>query len=139
MNIKESSEAAHIELHDARLDSILLSGDGGAALDFKHLVVYRKVAADRFDVWSYRARLLVRELKRFEVNGALREDDYISDGQILDGDGDEIEPVSCVRRRPADHVRIVFGSGTTLVIDCGSILIELTHALKKTDEWLGPL
>lgn len=137
--MEDSPQIAHVELHDARVDDILLSADGRGVLRLKHVTVYRQVAEEHFELWSYRARIHFEGLDKFELNGTLSDDDYVSDGRLTDAEGSELELVAFLDGGAVAQVHLDFGSGAGLRLALGGLRVELTEAVRRMEEWIGPL
>ncbi len=62
---------AAIELHDSILGSLTVGTNGDAVIHFEHLNVFIRTAVDRYQVWSYRADLLLQGLEQLCVEKTL--------------------------------------------------------------------
>jgi hypothetical protein len=127
------------ELHDSRIESLTLQAHGLGVLRFEHLNVFVEQSSDRYDVWDYRADLLLQHVAQLSLDRPLGSGEYVSDGRVLDVLGREIELLSATDWTPADKVEIVLSSAATLSMRVSNVRLILAAPVKKLDEWVGPL
>jgi hypothetical protein len=129
---------ALIEAHDARVESLMLPMNGSCEVCFEHLAVYKSLGAERFKVWSYRAMLQLDGVTRILVDDSRSDRDYVSDAAVYDGEK-ELPWVRLLEPSTVTTVRMTFGSGRRLEVQCGHAKLVLLEWLRELEEWHGPL
>lgn len=129
-----------IEFHDAVLDAIVIGADGRVSLAFSHLPVYHERAANGFEVWSYQASLHALGVSRFRIEGSFSVSDYVSDA-VGHGDGGVIADGRLVNMETVtlSSLRLQFGSGASIDIECEGARVDLEQAIEHVDDWTGVL
>jgi hypothetical protein len=137
--VPTGKNVAFIDLHDARLRALSLQSDGAGSITFDHLSVFVEVSKDKYDVWSYRAYLLLQGVKRLSLDRGLDFSEYVSDGRLIDTHGRQINPASMLDWTPAAEVELTLSSGGKLSLLVSRARFDLTEAVNKMEEWIGPL
>ena len=132
-------KVAFVGLHDSRIESLTLQTHGLGVLRFEHLNVFVEQSSNRYDVWDYRADLLLQDVEHISLDKSLGSAEYVSDGRVLDVSGQELQLVSATDWTPADKVEIVLSSSARLSMSVSHVWLTLTAHIKKLDEWVGPL
>lgn len=135
----QAGRIALIELHDSRVSALRLEKGGDGVLSFDHLNVYIEESPDHYGIWSYESELVLGGIERFRLDKPLGAHDYISDGKVVGADGREIELASALQWTPALQVEIIMSSSGILSLAVSRVRLVLLKALKRYEEWLGPL
>ena len=130
---------AAAEFHDARLGSVTVCSGGSGAVSFDHLNVFIDKSLNHFEVWSYRADLLLQGVGQLSLDKLLGSSDYVSDGCVVDAAGREVELASALEWTNADKVEMILSSAAKLSLKVARVQLSLIAPLKKLDDWSGPL
>jgi len=136
--LEPSGAIALIEAHDGRVSSVVISTTESSRIEFDHLAVYHQCGPEEFKVWSYRAVLEANGVHRVIVEGEAEATDYIDEGVVLFGE-EQVDWKALLDSRPVTHIKLVFGSGRTIDMDCHEAQLRLTDANKALEDWIGPL
>jgi len=131
-----------IEAHDAVISELRVQHGATLTVCFSSILVYvRQVSTDeRYDLWLYKADLVLRGLGHLEVRGALESDDRVSDIYAGEGASPPLNLTSMLSVTPAATIRVVLaGSGSEVLIACSSGQLKLLDATERLEEWEGPL
>jgi hypothetical protein len=128
-----------IEFHDSRLSALSLRCGGGGVMSFKHLNVFIEKSRNEYEVWSYQADLLLEGITQLSIDEMLGDSDYICDGNIVDIAGCEVELTTVTEWTQADKIELIFSSSGKLSLTVSQVQLSLITALKKLEDWSGPL
>jgi hypothetical protein len=133
-------EIACVEFHDARVDAFVVQMDDRSVIHFAHLPVYHQLAAEKFELWSYRARIELIGVQRVVVDGRAGDADYISDAVGFDDNGlVNSGRIPVDKPIPLSRIGLQFGSGRIAEITCSAMRLMLEEALEYVEDWIGPL
>jgi hypothetical protein len=138
-NTWSDKRVAAIELHDSRLETIILHKNGTGEIHFGHLNVFIEESLNHYGVWSFRANLLLHGITQICLDKLIGESEYVVDGQLVAGDGSQITLQSPIDWINIDTFTLVFSSSATLRLKASSIQLCLVAPLKRLEEWIGPL
>jgi hypothetical protein len=144
MPVNEDAESvkgkiALIDLHDARLESILLKTGGDAIVRFAHVDIFIERSVDHYEVWSYSADLELGGVDRVTIARPFGCKDYVSDGDVLDASGQRVDLAMALDWTKAANVEIVMSTSGTLSLGIARARLTLLKALGHTEDWNGPL
>ena len=115
----------YLELHDARLEDILLLSGAILRISFQHICSYHKSAKGPDEVWSARAVIEFYGVSGLVMTGTLGTSDYVSDGQLVDNLGTgrlPLLPVGELRQAQSFNL-LLAGSGTELKLSMDSVML----------------
>ncbi len=121
------------------LGSFTVQNGGSGFLSFTHICVFIEKSYERYDVWSYRADLLLQGIEQLSFDWISESSDYVYDGSVIDNNGREIELVSALEWTPAKKIELSFFSSTKLSLKVSHVQLKLMEPLEKLEEWIGPL
>jgi hypothetical protein len=139
--VTDSDSISLIELHDSKVEAILISSAGDCRIEFAHLPVYHPRDTEAFEIWSYRASLLTTSVDYFLCDGDFQVRDYVDDAQAL-LDGENIVIVNwklLLDRQAVSRITFIFGSGRKIDLKCQSAQIMLHERVRHVEDWVGPL
>jgi hypothetical protein len=144
INVRESHEGdraaiALIEPHDGRIESLVLPAAGPSRIELAHLAVYREVSVEHYEIWSYRATLEIDGVERVRIDGSADESDRIIDGIAVIGGREVDDWRELLERKPVTEIKLSFGSGRTIEIQCQHAQLLLHQTLRHVEDWNGPL
>jgi hypothetical protein len=128
-----------IEEHDAIVSEVVVPARAEANIVFSSLAAYYRAGDEEYSIFTHRARLGCAVVTSLILQGALREDDYVSEGTIRDGDGETLEWVDLLQTHSVESVTLQFGSGTRMEIRCGTAELALEGRGEFLEHWKGPL
>ena len=133
MNIKDIGS---IEFHDARIDWLRFSCEGGLEIEFRHICVYPRniLDDDMSNIWSAKAKLLLTGVNFVEIAGAIGIDDYITVGKFIDQKGHSsgmVDDASTRSARSCDF--LLAGSGTTIKVSFDSAVWAEMVSLERIE------
>ena len=129
---------ALIEAHDGHIGRMTIALGQSAELNFDELMVYHRVAIDRYDIWICRATLTLADASSVSVNGLLLPHVDLDDAVVVNGDV-ALEWVALLEPQQATRTTIAFLNGSSIEIDCSSAALSLLEPIRHLEEWLGPL
>lgn len=136
----DAGTIACVEWHDAKVGAMIIRMDDSSAIEFAHLPVYHQVAVEKFHLWSYRASLQLFGLRRFVLEGASGDADYISDVVVFGDDGIVSSGRLPIDEQIAvDRIELIFGSGRSFAFECSRVRLVLNEAIEYVEDWDGPL
>lgn len=141
MKAQESSEPgviADVEMHDAKIDGVVLSRDD-LRLIFEKLPVFYEIASLQYQVWICRAELNLHGVTQFEFMNPDARDRLVDDGTVADADGQLIEWRTLLSDRPVSRLHLVLASGGVLEVHCEHAHLIITMKEKYLEDWSGPL
>jgi hypothetical protein len=131
---------ALVDLHDARVESLLVSVEGlRASVVFASVLVYHAIKSDEYEIWNHPATLEIEGVHDVRWSGQLETDDYLMEGAARLGDQTVLEWTQLTRRSKADSVQLRFFGGSDLLMSCESVELILGAPAAKVDKWSGPL
>lgn len=130
---------AAIELHDSILAGLTVHCGGNGSLSFDHLNVFVEKSPNQYEVWSYRADLLLQGVGRLSLDKPLATSDYVSDGPVVDVNGRAVELASALEWTNADKIELVLSSCAHLSLKVCRVQLSLIAPLRKLEDWSGPL
>ncbi len=139
MPLLQDKRVAAVEFHDSRLSQLSFQAGGKGTFAFEHIDVFLEVSANNYDVWSYRAELLLERVRSFCMDKPLDSSDHVSDGRIIDVDGREIELLSALDWVRADVVELVLFLGGKILVRASNARLILQTPIEKLEQWIGPL
>lgn len=128
----------YIDPHDAIIDDIRIDPSGDVNIGFAQLNVFERVGEQRYDVWSYRAALLCREVTVFEMKGIGSADAWVSDISY-DGVSDDEPTNRAGLPIPVNGFELILDNGATIRVVCASVCWRLGYRIKWLETWEGPL
>lgn len=128
----------YIDPHDAIIEDIHMRPSGDVDLRFAHLNVFERVAHERYDVWSYQAVLLCRQVTALEMSGIGNADAWVSD-MSYDGVSDELSASRANVTTQVDGFELILDNGAIIRIVCGSVCWRLNARIKRLETWEGPI
>ncbi|HUR83545.1 MAG TPA: hypothetical protein VM733_22505 [Thermoanaerobaculia bacterium] len=133
------SRIALIEPHDGRLSRCVVRSTGSVEMEFDHLAVYELSGADQYDIWSYRASLILANTTRIAFERALGGNAILDDAALHDSNGGEHEWREALASLSIQSFTAVFTYGTTIDIACSACHLELRERVRYVERWVGPL
>src|SRR5215212_6372452 len=131
---------ACVEWYDAEVHAIVLRSEEPSVIEFAHLAVYHETSPDNCQIWSYRASLQIFELRKFELEGASGQADYISD-LTASGEAGSLTAglIDTGERLAVERIEIFFGSGRKINIECRHVQLVIGQPVEHVEDWKGPL
>lgn len=135
INDKDKGRIVFTELHDAKIKSINILPDDKCNIELKHLAVYHQTAPQKGDVWSYRAEIVIWDIKQLNISGPLEKGEYIMDADLYDQENHELDELPYNRAIPMKMVRFQFFSGEEARFNDCIVELKLLEAVRKFEEW----
>jgi hypothetical protein len=127
----------YIELHDLRIEQISVINDGKGILNIRHLPVYIKTQSNKYDIWSYSAKIEFEGISLLQLNGLPT--DWIVDGSFFNIEGKDIRISLNDYCNHARRISMVFNNSSRLEIEASKINLVLIDAIRKIEEWKGKI
>lgn len=128
----------YIDPHDAIIDDIRIHPSGDVDIAFAHLNAFEQVGYERYDVWSYRAALLCRQVTALEMTGIGSGDAWVSD-MSFDGVPEYAPTNRAGLPIPVNGFELILDNGAIVRVVCASVCWRLGSRIKRLETWEGPL
>lgn len=131
---------ALIEPHDGEIESVSIALDGTARVQFAKLSVYLERGTEHYEIWIYRGVLEIGGAYELALHGQPQAgfDDYVDDA-VVSADSVEVSWKELLDRRLVTQMKLSFGSGRTIDINCHDVQLVLQQSIKHVEDWAGPL
>jgi hypothetical protein len=132
-----------VDLHDARVESVLHPTELEYVVAFSHLYVFEEVGRDDYEGWSYRAALHLLRVKAVEWNGEQDGECIVGDASVVGAGGIDLsldtESFGIDAKGQCSEVSFHFGSGVRLRIVAEAFRFDSTQRVRFVETWKGPL
>jgi hypothetical protein len=132
---KPTGDIASVELHDAKVSSIVVGANEPLVIQFKHFPVYHQRDATHLELWSYSASLELYGVDHMVVSGASGPRDYVSDAVAYKSEG-IVEWETLLAKTFISRVEFTYGSGRTIQIACREAHLVLLEPLRYVEDWV---
>jgi hypothetical protein len=100
----QENELIYIQWHDSEIERISVLLEGNLEISFKALIAYFKNESGRFEMWNYKATVVMTGVTGFTVDNIIA-DEFI-DGNLLDADGNIVELMPIGTKKQVDCFKI---------------------------------
>lgn len=134
----ENATITELDFHDARLSSIEILAGGVVQIEFGHICSYHEDSAGKSEVWSSSATLLLSGAQSISINGIIMDDDYVTEGSLVDERRNEVPLVPVGVQKNAKCLDLLLaGSGTRIQVSMEAVLLKTFSPIKKLEDWDG--
>jgi hypothetical protein len=138
MDFIDRTPISLIEPHDGHIERIVLLVTRQVQLIFDRLMIYHRVADDRYEIWIHKGCLELMDLTNCSIQNMSKDDEYVDDAVIHDEDN-IVEWTALLQPRRATSLLVTFGSGAILDLTCASARLSLRGRVRHLEDWHGPL
>lgn len=135
----QQTEIRFIEMHDAKVRSVVIASTRRVVVVFEHLPVYRQEGASENveRLWSYRATLEAANVRVVSSDVVLENDNWVSNGYFGARDEEDGNFALFVDgHQPCSGFSLEFASGATLKVECESMRIRLGPSVSTDEIWV---
>lgn len=132
-----TGEIACVEFHDARVREMQFGPGRDCVMRFSHLPVYHERGSGLYDVWSYRAEVLLLGVVGIEMQGHWSLDECIIEAELKTADG-AVARLAAATLDVGTFCFRFFGAAP-VVFRLSAMQLGAVDPLEKVEEWSGEL